>query len=154
RNAGHLPSLEGPCRRTRNHRQAGSRRPVGRCLPRPCGDACADVQRRALPGYGGGPAPGCCKRSPAPVEPQPDQQEEQRLVITLDPELEAALKAAASHRGVSPEALALMALRERFLGPDPALQPRDEWERGLLKAARDWGVSLPDWALGSEGLYD
>jgi hypothetical protein len=81
-------------------------------------------------------------------------QKETRMVITLDPELEAALKVAASHRGVSPEVLALTALRERFLGPDPALQPRDEWERGLLEAARNWGVSLPDWALTSEGLYD
>jgi hypothetical protein len=81
-------------------------------------------------------------------------QKETIMVITLDPELEAALKAAASQRGVSPEVLALIALRERFLGPDPSLQPRDEWERGLLEAARDWGVSLPDWALGSEGLYD
>jgi hypothetical protein len=34
------------------------------------------------------------------------------------------------------------------------LQPRDEWERGLLAAARDWGISLPDSALSSEGLYD
>jgi hypothetical protein len=36
---------------------------------------------------------------------------------------------------------------------DP-LEPRDEWERGLLEAARNWGVSLPDSALSSEGLYD
>jgi hypothetical protein len=76
------------------------------------------------------------------------------MVITLGPELEAALTAAASHRGVSPEVLALIALRERFLGTDASLQPRDEWERGLLEAARNWGVSLPDSALGSEGLYD
>jgi hypothetical protein len=45
-------------------------------------------------------------------------------------------------------------LRERFLGMAAWLQPRDEWERGLLEAARDRGVSLPDWALGGEGLYD
>jgi hypothetical protein len=76
------------------------------------------------------------------------------MVITLDPELEAALKEAASRRGVSPEVLALIVLRERFLETAAKLQPRDEWERGLLEAARDCGVSLPDWALGSEGLYD
>lgn len=35
-----------------------------------------------------------------------------------------------------------------------ALQPRDEWERGLLEAARDCGVSLPNSALSSEGLYE
>lgn len=76
------------------------------------------------------------------------------MVITLGPELEAALKAEASHRGVAPEVLALNVLRERFLGTASLLQPRDEWERGLLEAARDWGVSLPDSALSSEGLYD
>jgi hypothetical protein len=76
------------------------------------------------------------------------------MVITLGPELEAALKEAARHRGVAPEVLALNALRERFLGSASELQPRDEWERGLLAAARDCGVSLPDSALSSEGLYD
>jgi hypothetical protein len=76
------------------------------------------------------------------------------MVITVDPDLEAALNAAASHRGVAPEVLALDVLRERFLGIGSTLQPRDEWEKGLLEAARDWGVSLPDSALSSEGLYD
>jgi hypothetical protein len=76
------------------------------------------------------------------------------MVLTLDPELEAALNEAASRRGVAPEVLALTALRERFLGAAASWQPRDEWERGLLAAARDWGVSLPDSALSSEGLYD
>jgi hypothetical protein len=76
------------------------------------------------------------------------------MAITPGPELEAALKEAASQRGVAPEAFALNALRERFLGTTSSLQPRDEWERGLLEAARDCGVSLPDSALSSEGLYD
>jgi hypothetical protein len=76
------------------------------------------------------------------------------MVITLGPELEAALNQAARQQGVSPEVLALNALRERFLNPGSWLQSRDEWERGLLAAARDWGVSLPDSALSSEGLYD
>jgi hypothetical protein len=44
-------------------------------------------------------------------------------------------------------------IRERFLDV-AALQPRDEWGRGLLAAARHCGVSLPDSALGSEGLYE
>jgi len=75
------------------------------------------------------------------------------MTITLDAQLEAALKEAAARRGVTPEVLALSALRQRFVTA-PDLQPRDEWERGLLEAAIDCGVSLPDWALGSEGLYD
>ena len=35
-----------------------------------------------------------------------------------------------------------------------SLQPRDEWERRLLSAASDCGVSLSNEALSSEGLYD
>ena len=69
------------------------------------------------------------------------------MVITLSPELEAALNEAASHRGVAPEMLVFNALRERFLGAATVLQPQDEWERRLLGAARDWGISLPDSAV-------
>lgn len=76
------------------------------------------------------------------------------MVITLGPELEAALNAAARQRGVAAETLALNALRDRFLGIAPSLVPRDEWEKGLLEAARNCGVSLPDSALSSEALYD
>jgi hypothetical protein len=81
-------------------------------------------------------------------------QKETRMVITLSPALAAALNEAAGQRGVAPEALALDALREHFLRVAAALQPRDEWESGLLEAARDCGVSLSDAALSSEGLYD
>ncbi len=76
------------------------------------------------------------------------------MVITLGPDLEAALSEVAHTQGVAPETLALETLRERFLAAPVRLQPRDEWERGLLNAARDCGVSLPDSALSSEGLYD
>ena len=74
------------------------------------------------------------------------------MVVTIGPELEAALKEQANRQGVGPEVLALKILREHF--PAASLRPRDEWERGLLEAARDWGVSLPDSALSSEGLYE
>jgi hypothetical protein len=76
------------------------------------------------------------------------------MVITLGPDLEAVLANAARQQGVAPEALAVSALRERFLACGVQLQPQDEWERGLLDAARDCGVSLPDLAFSSEGLYD
>lgn len=79
---------------------------------------------------------------------------EKIMVITLSPELEAALNEAASRRGVAPDVLVIDTLRERFLGADSSLQPQDEWERGLLAAARDCGVSLSNAALSSEGLYD
>ena len=74
------------------------------------------------------------------------------MVVTLDAKLEAALKEQADREGVAPEELALKVLRARLLAA--VLEPRDEWERGLLEAARPWGLSLPDAALSSEGLYD
>lgn len=75
------------------------------------------------------------------------------MVITLDNELESAILEHAQQQGVAPESLAIDALREKFLAA-AALQPRDEWERGLLAVARECGVSLPDSALSSEALYD
>ena len=88
-------------------------------------------------------------------KPIPDwTQKERPMVITLGAELEAALKEAASGRGVTPEVLALDALRQRFMGTISQLQPRDDWERRLLGVARDCGVSLPDSAVSSEGLYE
>jgi hypothetical protein len=76
------------------------------------------------------------------------------MVITLTPQLEAALTEQARRLGVTPESLALDALRERFLPKAPAVEPRDEWERKLFGAAVDCGVSVPDSALSSDGLYD
>ena len=54
--------------------------------------------------------------------------------------LEAALKEQANQKGVAPEELALVVLREKLLVAT-SLEPRDEWERGLLAAAWPWGVS-------------
>jgi predicted transcriptional regulator len=76
------------------------------------------------------------------------------MVITLDPKLETALNELARRQGVSPEALALEALRERFLVPAPADESLDEWERRLWQTATDCGVSLPDAAVSSEGIYE
>ena len=76
------------------------------------------------------------------------------MVITLGPDLEAALNEVARRLGVPPDVLALNVLRERFLTRAPTIQPRDEWERGLLGLAKDCGVSLPNEALSREQLYD
>ena len=76
------------------------------------------------------------------------------MVITPDPELEAALTAAAQKQGVAPDALALEALRQKFLPRPLPFEPRDEWERGLLEAAIDCGVSLPDSAFSRDELYE
>jgi hypothetical protein len=77
------------------------------------------------------------------------------MVITLDPALEAALNERARKQGVTPEALVVKALRERFLPPPPPpIEPRDEWERRLLSVASDCGVSLSNEDLSRENLYD
>jgi hypothetical protein len=78
---------------------------------------------------------------------------ERVMVLTVSPQLEAALVEQAGRRGVDPAVLALDILRRHLLPLDPPV-PADEWERGLLTAATDCGVSLPDSALSSEGLYD
>jgi hypothetical protein len=75
------------------------------------------------------------------------------VVITLSPDLEAALNDLARKQGVAPELLALQVLRERFLAP-ALVPPRDDWERRLRSAATDCGVSLSNEAVSSEGLYD
>jgi hypothetical protein len=76
------------------------------------------------------------------------------MVITIDPELEAALNERARRQGVAPDVLALNALRERFLRTASPVEPQDEWERRLLGLAKDCGVSLADSALRREALYE
>lgn len=76
------------------------------------------------------------------------------MVIAVDPDLEARLTEAARKQGVTPEELALGALREKFSNPTPPIEPRDEWERNLLAIGTNCGVSLSDEAVSSEELYD
>lgn len=76
------------------------------------------------------------------------------MVITLAPDLEAALNDLARKQGVAPEVVAINALRKRFVRPALRVQPRDEWERRLLEAATDCGVVLSHEAVSSEGLYE
>jgi hypothetical protein len=63
------------------------------------------------------------------------------------------LDAQARRQGVTPEALTLDILRRHLLPATP-LVPADEWEKRLFEAAVDCGVSVPDAALSSDGLYD
>jgi hypothetical protein len=76
------------------------------------------------------------------------------MVITLPKQLAVAVDEQAKRRGVSPENLAIEAIRDRYLPKVPPVVPQDEWERRLFSAAIDCGVSVPDEALSSEGLYD
>lgn len=75
------------------------------------------------------------------------------MVITLPPQLESALADHARRRGVAPEALALDVLRRHLLPIAPPV-PIDDWERRLFALATDCGVSIPDEALSSDGLYE
>ena len=76
------------------------------------------------------------------------------MVIHLTPELETVLSDQARRCGVSAEDMALNALRDRFLRNVASVEARDDWERRLFDAALDCGVSVPDSALSSEGLYE
>jgi hypothetical protein len=76
------------------------------------------------------------------------------MVLHLTPQLEAALNEQARKRGVAPEAIALAALQQQFLPQPMPVAPRDDWERRLFDAAIDCGVSVPDSALSSDGLYE
>jgi hypothetical protein len=80
-------------------------------------------------------------------------EDEATMVISLPPQLESALADQSRQRGIAPEALALDILR-RHLAPVAPPVPTDEWERRLLGAATDCGVSLSDEALSREALYD
>lgn len=75
------------------------------------------------------------------------------MVIPLDKKLEAALVEKAREKGTTPESLAVSIIKDEILAAIE-IQPQDEWERGLLEAARDCGVSLSNSALSSESLYE
>lgn len=80
------------------------------------------------------------------------------MTITLTADIERAIAEQALRRGTTPESLILEALREKFIPSRPALpvplQLPDDWERMLLSVGSSCGVSLPDEAVSSEGLYD
>lgn len=75
------------------------------------------------------------------------------MVLTLPPNLESALTAHARRRGVTPEVLVVEVLHRQLLPAAPPV-PADEWERKLFGAAINCGVSVPDAALSSDGLYE
>ena len=76
------------------------------------------------------------------------------MVIHLSAELESVLSDQARRHGVSAEEMVLDALRDRFLRDVAPVEARDDWERRLFDAALDCGVSVPDSALSSDGLYE
>jgi hypothetical protein len=86
-------------------------------------------------------------------QPRIVAEPERGMVISLPSHLESALAAQARHRGIAPEDLALTVLSRHLLPATPPV-PADEWERKLFGIAVDCGVSVPDAALSSDGLYE
>jgi len=76
------------------------------------------------------------------------------MEINLNSDLAAALHREAEREGVPPETLVVQVLQERFASQPGPVSPRDPWERSLLDAASDCGVSLSNEAVSSEGLYE
>jgi hypothetical protein len=76
------------------------------------------------------------------------------LVISVPPELEGALNALATQKGVTLEDLVIDVLRDRLGTLSRPIEPHDDWERLILQAGMNCGVSLADEALSSEGLYE
>ena len=74
--------------------------------------------------------------------------------ISLNPSLEAVVNDHAQREGVSPETLVLRVLWERYGKLTLPIEPRDEWERQVLAAGSDCGVSVPHSALSSDELYE
>jgi hypothetical protein len=74
------------------------------------------------------------------------------MVITLTPELESDLSELARCRGIATEVLVLGALRDWLSSVSNAVKPKDEWEKRILQAATNCGISLPDEAVSSERL--
>jgi hypothetical protein len=75
------------------------------------------------------------------------------MVINVPEDLASVLSEHAKERGIAPDILALETLRRQFVVIPPP-KPANERQRRLFEAAVDCGVSVPNWALSSEGLYD
>ena len=76
------------------------------------------------------------------------------MVITLEPELEAALNEAVLARGLLRSGWHSMRCDSVTLRPDLPVVPRDEWKRQSTRSARECGVSLPDSSVSREALYE
>ncbi len=76
------------------------------------------------------------------------------MVVTLTPELEITLEEMARRQGVSVEDLVRTVLREWVERVAKGNGSANDWVTLVLSAGTDCGVSLPDSALSSDGLYE
>ena len=75
--------------------------------------------------------------------------------IELSPALFAMSQARAAQLQIGPSVFAERILRQHLAKLSGELPtPQDEWERSLLNAAIDCGVSFSDEDVSSEGIYD
>jgi len=74
------------------------------------------------------------------------------MTMTPSPELEAKLAQHAARGNQDPETSAKWILDEILGLPSLPFLPRDSWERDLLAAASECGVSLSNEALSREGF--
>ena len=74
------------------------------------------------------------------------------MTVQLEPALEAQLNERALRDGIPAEDLVISAV-QKLLGDLDDFVPQDEWERGLFSIRRNYGVTLSDYALSSEGMY-
>jgi hypothetical protein len=79
------------------------------------------------------------------------------MTITLTPDLEKIVLQNAREQGTTPDVVVINAVREKFglglLNYATIIEPRDEWERRLLRVGTACGAIVSDEALSSEGLY-
>jgi hypothetical protein len=76
------------------------------------------------------------------------------MTVTLDPNLEAALIEEAKRQGIDPETLVVNMLQKKFAQLRQPSEARDDWERLVLAAGSDCGISVPTSALTSDSLYE
>ena len=68
--------------------------------------------------------------------------------------MEQALRGRAAELGTHPQCLVFNLLQRVFGLPEFDFTPKNEWEARLINGAKDYGISVPDESLSSEGLYD
>ena len=76
------------------------------------------------------------------------------MTITLGPDLESALNDLAHKQGVTPEVLAVNALRERFLAPRSSAATARRVGSALAQRSDRLRVVSSHEAVSSEGLYE
>lgn len=76
------------------------------------------------------------------------------MMIEINAELEVALQESAKKKGMSAEALARQILGEKLKKNRKPFEPQADWEKLLMSAASDCGVSPPNSAFTRDELYD